>query len=560
MAETFTDKLKLSKRDTGDLNWGAGHNANMDVLDAHHQQSNLRPPRTLLASLGSGAVGANLLGSTTYFFKVTAFNAAGETTECLVPSLVEAQIVEPSTPVPIILQWETVKGASGYRIYKGTTSGQEKLLTELTGESTLTYTDAGSVASNPAISVPAQNTARTSVKKIVAGTGIAVSPTDGTGDVTISSTVTGGVSSLKKTGAASLQGDISLEEGAGVSLTQDDVNKKITLANGGVTGIRKLGDASPLIGDVKLEAGTNITLLTDAPNNKITIVAAGGGAAGYASAVVAAPTGVAATDNANVQNALNAVGSLGGGIVQLREGTYVIINTLSMPSRVTLQGQGPYATTIRADNAMGYIGLLSASGYNVLRDLTLDGNQQGRIAGNCNTEVTFDGGNTPMLIENIIYINNYGFNIMVKMSDKGVMRNCKLYNNGTYIADSMVYHGEQIEGCYFQRDQINSFNNVINGARRVINNQYYTTIGSQFNGYGIVTLNQAVIIGNTFQLGSSYKFISLASDRNTVIGNYANGGQIVLQSGVQNNTVVGNAYVTITNNSGNSTNQIAYNT
>lgn len=120
----------------------------MDVLDAHHQQSTLRPPRTLLASLGSGAVGANLSGASTYFFKVTAFNAAGETTECLVPSLVEAQIVEPSTPVPIILQWETVKGASGYRIYKGTTSGQEKLLTEVTGETTLTYTDAGSVASN----------------------------------------------------------------------------------------------------------------------------------------------------------------------------------------------------------------------------------------------------------------------------------------------------------------------------------------------------------------------------------------------------------------------------
>ena len=48
----------LAKRDTGDLNWGAGHNVNLDLLDAHAQQGTLRPPRTLLATLGSGAVGA----------------------------------------------------------------------------------------------------------------------------------------------------------------------------------------------------------------------------------------------------------------------------------------------------------------------------------------------------------------------------------------------------------------------------------------------------------------------------------------------------------------------
>jgi hypothetical protein len=54
MAENFTDKLKLSKRDTGDLNWGAGHNGNLEALDAHTQQGTLRPPRSVLATLGSG--------------------------------------------------------------------------------------------------------------------------------------------------------------------------------------------------------------------------------------------------------------------------------------------------------------------------------------------------------------------------------------------------------------------------------------------------------------------------------------------------------------------------
>ncbi|MBI4369251.1 MAG: hypothetical protein HY547_03365 [Elusimicrobia bacterium] len=185
MAETFTDKLKLSKRDTGDLNWGAGENANKDLIDQHIQLATLRPPRTLLASLGSGAVGVNLSGSTTYFYKATAFNAAGETTENQVPFVVETQVTEPSTPVPVILQWETVKGASGYRIYKSTITGQEKFLAEVTGESTLTYTDTGNTATNGAISVPAQNTARASVSKIVAGANVTISPPDGTGDVTV---------------------------------------------------------------------------------------------------------------------------------------------------------------------------------------------------------------------------------------------------------------------------------------------------------------------------------------------------------------------------------------
>src|SRR3972149_4398512 len=112
MAETLTDKLKLSKRDTGDINWGQGANANLDAVDQHAQQAILRPPRILSASLGSGAVGANLLGSTTYFYKVTAVNAAGETTEGKIPTVLEAQITESASPVPVILSWETVKAAT----------------------------------------------------------------------------------------------------------------------------------------------------------------------------------------------------------------------------------------------------------------------------------------------------------------------------------------------------------------------------------------------------------------------------------------------------------------
>lgn len=159
MSETYTSRLKLSKRDTGDINWGQGANTNLDVIDSHMQQATLRPPRVVYITLGSGGVGANLVSNTTYYYKVTAINSAGETTEAVIPSVIEGQVVQPAVPLPVIIQWETVKGASGYKVYKSTASGQEKFLASVTGESTSTFTDDGNTATNGAVSVPASNSA-----------------------------------------------------------------------------------------------------------------------------------------------------------------------------------------------------------------------------------------------------------------------------------------------------------------------------------------------------------------------------------------------------------------
>ncbi len=376
MAETLTENLRLSKRDTGDLNWGAGANANLELLDKHGQLKLLRPPRTLLATLGSGSVGANLTGSTTYFYKVTAINAAGETTENQIPAILESQVTQPVTSVPVILQWETVKGATGYRVYKAASTGTEKFLAEVTGESSSTYTDNGNTAVNSGISVPTVNTARMSVAKIIAGSGITVSPPDGTGDVTIQAAGSG-VASLKKTGdpGAALTGNVTLEQGTGLLLTQDNPNNKITLANAGVTGVRKLGEASPLAGDVKLEQGTGITLTQDGPNNKITIAAAaGGGASGYATVVVAAPSGNATTDTSNINTALTTAAT-NGGTVQLREGTYQINATLNIPTKVTLRGMGRSATILKGQAALDSGSnslIISMAGNTGLQDLTVD--------------------------------------------------------------------------------------------------------------------------------------------------------------------------------------------
>lgn len=84
--------------------------------------------------------------------------------------------------------------------------------------------------------------------------------------------VTAAVTTLHVSGNPGLQGDVTLVQGVGVTLSQSGQN--ITVANNGVTGIHVSG-SSILGGDVTLIQGSNITLTQSGQN--ITIAASGGG-------------------------------------------------------------------------------------------------------------------------------------------------------------------------------------------------------------------------------------------------------------------------------------------
>ena len=104
--------------------------------------------------------------------------------------------------------------------------------------------------------------------------------------------------------------------------------------------------------------------------------------------VVAAPTGIAATDTANIQAALNA----GPGEVILREGVYVS-KLLTLPEAVWVEGRGEGVTTLKLANGSN-TDLIHTTNFTALREgnkdegpkffglrnLTLDGNKANNTA------------------------------------------------------------------------------------------------------------------------------------------------------------------------------------
>lgn len=109
-----------------------------------------------VTTLDSGIFGA----TGTYYYKITATNAIGETTGSNEQSAVVA-----ATTSTVTLAWAAVAGATGYKVYRGTSAGAEDHLVGTVGSgTTLSFKDTGNTGS--AASVPGSNTSATSTNKI----------------------------------------------------------------------------------------------------------------------------------------------------------------------------------------------------------------------------------------------------------------------------------------------------------------------------------------------------------------------------------------------------------
>jgi hypothetical protein len=99
----------------------------------------------------SASASGGALPSGTYYYEVTAITGTGETTAS------NEQVVAVTGPTgSVAVNWSAVAGATGYNIYRGTSTGGEVRLVALAGGTTTSFVDTGGAVYG---TVPATNTA-----------------------------------------------------------------------------------------------------------------------------------------------------------------------------------------------------------------------------------------------------------------------------------------------------------------------------------------------------------------------------------------------------------------
>ena len=97
-------------------------------------------------------IGANFVGGTTYYYVVTATGPTGETIAS------NEQSVVPAAGDTVALTWNAIAGATGYNVYRSTTSGfyGNALVTSITSGATTSFIDYGPVqtVSAPVMNIP----------------------------------------------------------------------------------------------------------------------------------------------------------------------------------------------------------------------------------------------------------------------------------------------------------------------------------------------------------------------------------------------------------------------
>lgn len=126
---------------------------------ARFLDSGLAPP---VLNAPSTATTGGTLAAATYFYVITALNANGETLKSN-----EVSIATTGTTSTVTLGWTAVAGATGYRVYRSTTTGTEQKLniTDLGAVTTYTDTGAATVATNP----PTLNSTPAAVMDVTVG-------------------------------------------------------------------------------------------------------------------------------------------------------------------------------------------------------------------------------------------------------------------------------------------------------------------------------------------------------------------------------------------------------
>ncbi len=281
-------------------------------------------------------------------------------------------------------------------------------------------------------------------------------------------------------------------------------------------------------------------------------------AGGYsATVVVAAASGVAATDTTNVTTAITAASTAGGGIVLLREGTYLINSTLTLPTKVSLVGQGRNATVLQAQAAVGATAFIAMPNAEAgLRHLTIDCNGTAR-GGNAVSDITVSGDGVFMESVRFTGPNGTGAGLTANIAntvavtgEAMICTNCEFNFNSKRASFYFAVRNGSFIGCAFNisvisftlmTDGVAGSNVIIEGCRIVMSTASGTSSLFQTN-----FASQWTLSGNNFYVVSGAAGTGVCIDMNqagnraTVVGNISNSTLIGTLGGSATTTIACN--------------------
>ncbi|WP_299436708.1 carbohydrate-binding protein [uncultured Aquimarina sp.] len=158
----------------------------------------------------------------------------------------------------------------------------------------------------------------------------------------------------------------------------------------------------------------------------------------------------------NIQDALDDVGSSGGGTVTLASGTFTITSSLKISSNTKLQGSGTYGTTIKTTQN---IKMIVQSGYGLknitIQNLTLNGTNASDGGG---IEIISYGADHDTVKISSVRCYNTGWGVHIKGVKNVLVENCDFSKNGTAGKEGFA-HNMYLRRCYGAVVRNSTFNN-----------------------------------------------------------------------------------------------------
>ncbi|WP_299217259.1 carbohydrate-binding protein [uncultured Aquimarina sp.] len=158
----------------------------------------------------------------------------------------------------------------------------------------------------------------------------------------------------------------------------------------------------------------------------------------------------------NIQDALDDVGSSGGGTVTLASGTFTITSSLKISSNTKLQGSGTYGTTIKTTQNIKMI-VQSGNGLKniTIQNLTLTGTNASDGGG---IEIISYGADHDTVKISSVRCYNTGWGVHIKGVKNVLVENCDFSENGTAGKEGFA-HNMYLRRCYGAVVRNSTFNN-----------------------------------------------------------------------------------------------------